>query len=187
MRRFLPGWRVPIPHKSRGALGVLLLLLFPSASTEAGLGDPLPLSAGPGSFRAILSTGEVFSGLPLGRARGGTLLFRLGNGKTLSLPVKRLRRLEPLPEGRGLVPGKKTRFPVKERDARRWVRLLYSPKGAERERGERELVRLGRPIRALLHLLVWTGPPEVSLRARRALRRIEALPWGQRIPWKGTE
>ncbi len=105
----------------------------------------------------------------------------------MSLPVARLRRLEPLAKVRVILPGKKNRFPEKELEARRWVRLLYSSKGAERERGEEGLVRLGRPIRPLLHKLVWTGPPEVSLRARRALRRIESLPWGQRIPWKGAE
>gem|GEM_PF-5395625 len=99
----------------------------------------------------------------------------------------RLRRLEPLPKVRVILPGRKSRFPEKEVEARRWVRLLYSPKGTDRDRGEEELVRLGRPIRPLLHKLVWTGPPEVSLRARRALRRIEALPWDQRGPWKGAE
>jgi len=133
-----------------------------------------------GSFRVTLACGEILVGVPLKKARGGFLPFRTRAGKVLSLPVGRLRRMEPLPEIRVVIPGRKRVFPELEKKARQLARLLASPLGARRDRAEEGLVRLGRPIRPFLYKLWWTGPPEVSLRAARALKRIEALPWGPR-------
>ena len=77
-----------------------------------------------------------------------------------------------------VLPGWKRRFPLVEARARRWGRLLLSRRGADRNRAEKALIALGRPARPYLYKVFWTGPPEASLRAARALRRIASSPWG---------
>ena len=158
------GW----PRSRKEHLPALFLALL--ALPSAGEGRPAPDRQG--CLLVTLCTGRTFRALFIGR-REGRLAFQTPGGSPRLVDGRRVSRVRPCAALVLPCQGGTPREPEKERQARHLLTRLTSPRGRERAAAEARLLALGPAVRPILRKALFAAAPEVRLRARRVLARVE--------------